>query len=211
MFELQTILAFALAAFIAVIIPGPNLMYIITRGMTQGRSAAYVSVLGVQTGTVLHVCAAAFGLSALIASSEVAFTAVRWMGAGYLVVLGVIALRSRAAIGPQHGPAPQSSLWRLYSQGLIVNVLNPKMFVFFLALLPQFVNVQGSVTVQVLALGFVFMAISVLSDLTYATVSGSLGARLQRHAGFDRIRNRASGAVYVLLGVLTVMTGTRLT
>ena len=203
-----TLLTFALAAIALVAIPGPNLIYIITRGIQQGRRAAFVSSLGVQRGMVAHVLLATFGLSAVIASSPVLYDVIRYAGAGYLVWIGVSLLRKRGApVGATVELRP-ASMRSLFLHGLAINMLNPKVILFVLALLPQFVDpARGAAAPQMLALGGVLIAVALVSDMTYAIASGSVGSWLKRHPGSGRHRDRVSGAVYLLLGVIVALTG----
>jgi threonine/homoserine/homoserine lactone efflux protein len=139
--DLPSLLLFAGSAATLVLVPGPNLIYIVTRSVEAGRRAGFASMLGVETGTMVHVAAAAFGLSALLASSAVAFEIVKYAGVAYLVYLGVRALRSRDH--EADSPATETGMRRTYAEGVLVNVLNPKVSLFFLAFLPQFVDPAG--------------------------------------------------------------------
>ena len=197
--EPSTLLLFAASAALLVLIPGPNLVYIVTRSIEAGRRAGLASMLGVEAGTLVHVTAAALGLSALLASSEVAFEMVRWAGVAYLVYLGVRALRARD-IAPSAAPI---GMRRSVLEGLVVNVLNPKVSVFFLAFLPQFVDpLQGSAGKQVLVLGAVFLAIASLLDLLYVLGAALIGQRLSRG-------RKLAGGVYLALAALAAATGGR--
>lgn len=199
--EPSTLLLFAASAAALVLIPGPNLVFIITRSIEAGRRAGLASMLGVETATFVHVTAAAVGLSALLASSAVAFETVRWAGVAYLVYLGVRALRSDESA---EAPRP-AGLRRSFVEGVLVNLLNPKVAIFFLAFLPQFVDPeQGSAGVQVLVLGAVFMVIASLLDLVYVFTAGLIGQRL-------RGGRRFAGGVYLALAVLAAATGGRRT
>lgn len=197
--EPSTLLLFAASAAVLVLIPGPNLVYIVTRSIEAGRRAGLASMLGVEAGTLVHVTAAALGLSALLASSEVAFEMVRWAGVAYLIYLGVRALRARD-IAPS---AAQTGMRRSLVEGLLVNVLNPKVSVFFLAFLPQFVDpLQGSAGTQVLVLGAVFLTIASLLDLLYVLGAALIGQRLSRG-------RKLAGGVYLALAALAAATGGR--
>ena len=174
----------ALGASLALlIVPGPSVLYIVTRSMDQGKAAGLVSVLGIHTGTIVHVAAAALGLSAILASSAVAFQIVKYAGAAYLIWLGVKALRERHQEASE-GRDRERSLGRIYAQGVVVNVLNPKTALFFLAFLPQFVDVGEPVTAQVLVLGLTFILLGFVSDGSYAAVrAGRADARPRRGGG----------------------------
>ena len=197
--ETSTLLLFAASAVALVLIPGPNLVYIVTRSIEAGPRAGVASVLGVEAGALVHVTAAAVGLSALLASSDVAFEAVRWAGVAYLVYLGVRALRS----SPDAEAPRATGLRRTFLEGMFVNLLNPKVGVFFLAFLPQFVDpAQGAAATQVLILGAVFMVIATLLDLVYAFAAGVIGKRL-------RGSRRFAGGVYLALAAVAALTGGR--
>jgi threonine/homoserine/homoserine lactone efflux protein len=207
--ELGTLLVFAVAASALIAIPGPNHLYIAARGVSQGRGAALASALGVETGTLVHVGAAAAGVSAVIASSATAFNVVRYLGAAYLVYLGLRTLRRRddhdAAVG-----AGATSLRRAFAEGVMVNVLNPKVALFFLAFVPQFVDPErGPVATQMLVLGAVIFVMALASDLIYALAAGALGRRLRARAGFARRQRRFTGGVYLALGAAAALSGGR--
>ena len=160
-------------------------------------------MFGVQVGGLVHVVAAAFGLSALIASSAAAFTVVKYAGAAYLIFLGLRKLLGREPEEPELEPGPASS-GQLFAHGVIVNVLNPKTALFFLAFLPQFVDPSaGPVAPQMLVLGLMLVSIGVFSDGTYALLAASIGNRLKARRRLERI----SGAVFVSLGVVAALAG----
>ncbi len=207
--DVSTLLLFAAASLAFLAIPGPSVFYIVTRSLAQGRRAGVTSMLGVQAGGLVHVVAAAFGVSALIASSATAFTIVKYAGAAYLVVLGVLKLLSRGdedevevdARGPASGR-------RLFWQGAVVNILNPKTALFFLAFLPQFVDPSaGSIAPQMLVLGTLLVGLGVVSDGTYALVAAGAGRKLRETAAARRRLDRLSGAVFVSLGVVAAWAG----
>ena len=200
---------FSLASLALLVVPGPSVLYIVTRGITQGRMAGLASVLGVHVGTTFHVAAATLGLSALLMRSILAFNIVKYAGAAYLLYLGIRRLLDDD--GPiQTGSVKAHSLARIFRQGVVVNVLNPKTALFFLAFLPQFVDVQkGSVPLQMLALGSIFIVLGLLSDGTYALVSSMLGNRLRTSGAFARRERLLSGSVYLGLGVGAALSGSR--
>lgn len=199
--EPSTLLLFAVSAAALVLIPGPNLVYIVTRSIEAGRRAGIASMLGVEAGTLVHVTAAAVGLSALLASSAVAFEVVRWAGVAYLVYLGVRALHSDETAEI----ARPAGLRRSFAEGMLVNPLNPKVSVFFLAFLPQFVDPdRGAAGTQILVLGAVFLVIASLLDLLYVLAAGLIGRRL--HGG-----RKFAGGVYLALAALAAATGGRRT
>jgi threonine/homoserine/homoserine lactone efflux protein len=195
-----TLALFSLAAIALAIVPGPAVAYIVTQSVDKGRRAGIVSALGIASGGLVHVAAATVGLSALIASSAAAFTVVKLVGAAYLIAVGVRRILTRdqpeAAVEVQ-----ETRLRRLYGQGVVVNVLNPKTALFFLAFLPQFVDRDRSVVPQVAILGLLFAAIALLSDLTYAVLADALAGRLRRSARADRVRRFATGGIFIALGI----------
>jgi threonine/homoserine/homoserine lactone efflux protein len=192
---------FLLAAAALAIVPGPAVAYIVTQSIDQGRRAGLVSALGVASGGLVHVAAATVGLSALIASSATAFTVVKLVGAAYLIVVGI--RRILAGDSEETGRrAHRAPLRRIYRQGVIVNVLNPKTALFFLAFLPQFVDPQrGAVWPQVAALGVAFVLVAVLSDMTYALVSDAIAGRIRRTGTGAKVRRWLTGGVFIALGV----------
>jgi threonine/homoserine/homoserine lactone efflux protein len=193
--DATTFALFAAASAVFLAIPGPAVLYIVTRSIVHGRRLGVLSALGVQAGGLLHVLGAAVGVSALIASSATAFAIVKYAGAAYLVVLGVRKLRAARSAGEPLALAPASGR-RLFWQGAVVNALNPKTALFFLAFLPQFVRPEaGPAALQVLVLGALFLVLATLSDCAYALAAGAIGTRL-RGARFER----ASGVVLVGLG-----------
>jgi threonine/homoserine/homoserine lactone efflux protein len=203
-----TLAFFALASITLIAIPGPNALYIAARSLSQGRAAGVASALGVEAGTLVHVAAAAAGLSALVASSDLAFDAIRYLGVAYLLLLGIRALRGSS--GGEVRPAGPGSLRRAFAEGLLVNVLNPKVALFFLAFLPQFTDPgQGSVAAQTLALGALFFGIALAMDLIYALAASAIGARVPWGSDAARRRERITGAIYIVLGGLAAVAGGR--
>jgi threonine/homoserine/homoserine lactone efflux protein len=186
-------------------IPGPAVLYIVSRSIDQGRTAGLLSALGVTTGTLVHITAAAIGLSSLVLASTVAFDAVRYAGAAYLVFLGVRRLLTRHADTLIEERTPRS-LRRLYTQGLVVNLLNPKTIVFIFAFIPQFVDVEaGHVGVQILLLGLTLAALGLLSDSMYAIVAGSIADRLRGSRAVARFERWFGGGILVGLGVAAAL------
>lgn len=201
--ELPALLVFVAASAALVAAPGPAVAYIVTRAVAQGRSAGIVSALGIETGALVHVAAAVAGLSALVASSAAAFSAVKYAGAAYLVVLGVQKLRARTDLSfAALDPEPRG---RLFRQGIVVNVLNPKVTVFFVAFLPQFVNPDAAVAPQVALLGVLFVAVATVLDCGWAVAGGSLGGRLRRSLRARRLLDRLSGMMFIGLGAAAAL------
>jgi len=207
MIETATLPYFLAAATLLIVIPGPSVFYIVSRSLDQGRLAGIISTLGVSAGGLVHVAAAAAGLSALLASSAVAFNTVKYLGAAYLIYLGVRRLMARAEpMAPATGG--RQPLVRTFYEGMVVNMLNPKTALFFLAFLPQFVNPSaGPVSLQVMVLGVLFVAVAIVSDSVYALLAGGIGDLVKRRAsGFSRLR-LFSGGVYIALGLVTAVSG----
>jgi threonine/homoserine/homoserine lactone efflux protein len=210
--ETSTLALFAVAAVTLLVIPGPAVLYIVTRSVDQGRAAGLASVCGVHVGTLVHVAAAALGLSALLVSSATAYDTVRWLGAAYLVWLGVRRLMAHdEPSAPASDPrASRLGLGRIFAQGVVVNVLNPKTALFFLAFLPQFVDTsRGSVPFQVVVLGVAFVLLGLLSDGAYAMAASTGAGWLRRRPGVARASRLVSGGVLISLGVTTALAGSR--
>jgi len=190
------------AALLLLVVPGPAVLYVVTQSVSHGRRAGLASVAGITTGTIVHVAAATVGLSALLASSALAFDVVKYLGAAYLIVIGIRRLAGLERPAPM-GDRRERDLGRLYRQGIVVNVLNPKTALFFLAFLPQFVEPsRGAAWAQILLLGLGFC-----SDSVWAFVAGTLGDRLRRSIRFPQIQRYVSGSVFVGLGAVAALTG----
>jgi threonine/homoserine/homoserine lactone efflux protein len=199
-------LAFFVGAALALLaVPGPAVVYIVTQSIGHGRRAGVVSCAGIFTGTLVHVAAATIGLSALLSSSATAFDVVKYAGAAYLIYVGL-----RRLAGREPEPAPERAGLRsnahLYRQGVVVNVLNPKTALFFLAFLPQFVDPsRGSATLQILFLGLLFAVLGFCSDGTYAVVAGTFGEWLRTSRRYLSLQRYFSGAIFVGLGVVAAL------
>lgn len=205
----NTLAIFAAAVVVFAVVPGPAVFYIVTRSVSQGRRAGAVSAAAVATGTLVHVAAATLGLSALLVSSALAFSIVKYLGAAYLIYLGLRALLNRDSGKPDAAPVAQP-LSRVYREGVLVAVLNPKTALFFLAFLPQFVDpARGPVSLQLAFLGVMVVVIALVSDCCYAMVSGSAGAWLRRRAGLLRRGRFVTGGAYITLGVTAAVAGER--
>jgi threonine/homoserine/homoserine lactone efflux protein len=210
--EVSTLALFTLAAVTLLVIPGPAVLYIVTRSVDQGRAAGLASVCGIHVGTLVHVAAAAMGLSALLVSSATAYHAVRWLGAAYLIWLGVRRLLAKdEPSGSGKGPdASRLGLRRIFAQGVVVNVLNPKTALFFFAFLPQFVDTsRGSVPFQVLVFGVAFVLLGLVSDGAYAVAASAGAGWLRRRPRVARASRLVSGGVLISLGVTTALAGSR--
>jgi threonine/homoserine/homoserine lactone efflux protein len=191
---------FALAALALLLVPGPAVLYIVAQSVDHGRLAGLVSVAGVHLGTLVHTVAAAVGLSALIVSSALAFSVVKYAGAAYLVYLGVRRLLDRDS--PARVVVSRQPLGKLFWRGAVVNVLNPKTALFFFAFVPQFVDPERAVWSQVAVFGLVFVGLGFLSDGLYALTAGTFGRWLRRRPGILRY---GSGTVYIGLGAFTAL------
>ena len=203
----STLGLFSVAALALLVTPGPSVLYIVTRSIDQGRRAGLASVLGIHTGSIVHVAAATLGLSALLMTSTAAFTVVKLAGAAYLIAIGLRRLFGKVdSSDDRRAPA---SMRKIYGQGVVVNVLNPKTALFFFAFLPQFIDPdRGPIALQTALLSVLFIAIGMLSDSTYAFAAGTLGARLRGDPRFARRRQRVSGGIYVGLGLTAALAGT---
>lgn len=202
--EGASLLAFVAAALVVLVIPGPGVLYIIARSLSQGRRAGLISVLGLSVGALVHVVAATAGLTAILLTSATAFGIVKALGAAYLIYLGLCALFSRQPAVDVEAPAPHS-LSRLFTDGVIVSVLNPKIAVFFLAFLPQFVDpARGSASQQVFLLGLLYVLLALFTDGAYAVLAGGL-RRLGGQLMAGPLPRFASGIVYLGLGVSTAL------
>lgn len=198
----SSVALFCLAALALLAIPGPAVLYVVVQSAEQGRRVGIASVAGIHVGTLVHVAAAAAGLSALIVASAVAFSTVKYAGAAYLIYLGVRKLFERSA-SDRLEPA-RESLRRAFARGAVVNILNPKTALFFLAFLPQFVDAdRGGVWSQALVLGLVFVALGLVSDSLYALAAGTVGGLLRRRR---RALRYGSGLVYIGLGTAAALT-----
>jgi len=207
---ISTLAVFVVAALALAVVPGPAVLYIVTRSVDRGRTAGVVSALGIATGGLVHVVAAAVGLSALVMSSASAYTLVKWAGAIYLVWIGVQKLRERDGAAGEMAASPPVSLRRVFWQGVVVNVLNPKTALFFLALLPQFIDVsRGAVPAQVVMLGCVFVLVALASDCTYAVAAAAVGHRVRSSRRFARRRRLVMGGSYLTLGLAAALSGGR--
>jgi threonine/homoserine/homoserine lactone efflux protein len=200
MLEKAAFLTFLVAAFALNLVPGPDMLYVIGRSVGQGRKAGIVSSLGVFVGCWVHILAAAFGIAALLRSSPMAFSVVRYAGAAYLIYLGIRMLWQKTDLASQQLKA--ESLISTFRQGAITNVLNPKVAIFFLAFLPQFIDAhRGSVAMQIVVLGLIFNVGGTLVNLAVAYAGGTLGELLRRNQAIARLQRRFTGLIFVGLGL----------
>jgi threonine/homoserine/homoserine lactone efflux protein len=196
---------FLVASALLTVAPGPDIVYVLTRGVAQGRRAGLAAALGFATGCLFHTALAALGIAALIRSSELAFNAVRWAGAAYLVWIGVQALRHRASFSLAGG-GDAKALAAIYRQSVIGNALNPKVTLFFLSFLPQFVDAKaGALEWQMALLGLVFMAQTVAIFGAVALFSGWIGERLRAHPAIGERLGVFAGLTFIALGIRVAM------
>jgi threonine/homoserine/homoserine lactone efflux protein len=202
------LLAFVGASLVLALTPGPAVVYIVARTLAQGRACGLASVLGVALGNLANAVGAALGLAALFAVSSTAFTVVKWAGAAYLVYLGIRMWRTTPAVAEAAPQAPRKPLRRVFRDGFVVALLNPKTTLFFAAFLPQFMDAHASPLMQTLALGSVFVGVACCTDLFYVLTASLVAPRLGRAARHAVWGNRLAGTSFIGLGVLTAM-GTR--
>ncbi len=196
------------AALVLLLVPGPAVLYIVGRSIEQGRAAGLVSILGIHAATLVHVAAAALGLSAILASSALAFSVVKYAGAAYLIWLGLKKIFGRAEASGAAAAAPARNRMKLFREGFIVNLLNPKTALFFLAFLPQFVDVgRGHVASQIAFLGVTFTLIGLVTDGSYALAAGTAGTWLKRSRGYLKLERYLSGALFIGLGLTAAFSG----
>jgi threonine/homoserine/homoserine lactone efflux protein len=199
---------FISAALVLLLIPGPAVLYIVARSVEQGRLAGFVSDLGIHSATLVHVAAAALGLSAVLASSALAFSLVKYAGAAYLIWLGLRKIFSRSEALSVDTALEGNGYWRLFRDGFVVNLLNPKTALFFLAFLPQFVEVsRGHVAMQIAFLGLLFTGLGFVTDGCYALVAGTAGNLLKRSRAYLKFDRYVGGALLVGLGLTAAFAG----
>ncbi len=205
----SSLMLFMTGAIVLLLIPGPAVLYILSRSIGQGRPAGLVSAMGIAVGSLFHVAAATLGLTALLVSSASAFQVVKYAGAAYLIYLGIRTLRS----SDPHLPEPsagQRSLRGIFGQGVVVNLLNPKTALFFLAFLPQFVDPgRGHATLQILELGVLFSLMGWVSDSAWALLAGTFAAHVRGNARIRRAQRNVSGGALIALGLASAFSGAR--
>jgi threonine/homoserine/homoserine lactone efflux protein len=196
---------FVVASAVLLLTPGPAVLFIVARSVEQGRAAGLVSVLGIHLGTIVHVTAAAVGLSALLVSSALAFAVVKYLGAAYLVWIGIRTLLAKDP-DPERPEVPAEPLRRVFRDGFVVNLLNPKTAIFFLAFLPQFVDpARGALHWQIFVLGITFIGLGILSDGLFALAAGAAGNFLRRNRRFLRFQRWFAGTSFIGLGITAAL------
>ncbi|MFM2070397.1 MAG: hypothetical protein RLZZ623_660 [Actinomycetota bacterium] len=197
----STIAAFALASLVLLVIPGPAVVYILNRSVSDGRQVGLAAVAGLELGNLVHALAAAAGLSAVLATSATAFNTVKWLGVIYLIVVGIRTMLRPAP--PIDTDRAAVSARRAFGQGIIVNVLNPKVALFFLSFLPQFIHPdRGQAALQALVLGLVFVLLGCITDSTYSLLASSLRHVLLRGRALPIVRRWVAGTVFIALGLV---------
>lgn len=195
---------FIAASLVLLVIPGPAVLFIVARSGAQGRRAGLVSVAGVHTASIVHVLAAVAGLSAVVVASAVAFTAVKFVGGLYLIYLGAKCISGARRISSVVAPNVRPEK-RLFAEAFLVSLLNPKVAIFFLAFLPQFVQRgHGPIWSQTLVLGLIYILLGLCSDSMYAVVGARVGSWLGGRAERLRASRYVEGGILVGLGVLTL-------
>ena len=209
--DASTFTLFVAAALVLLLVPGPAVIYVVARSVEGGRLTGLVSVLGIELGTLLHVVFAAAGLSAIVVASATAFSVVKWLGAAYLVWLGLRQILGRDG-GDEEAPYGGTENWfRVFSQSVLVQVLNPKVALFFLAFLPQFVDPSRSAAwTQVVVLGTTLATLGLFTDGLYALLGGTAGEWIRKQragAGLRRAGRYVTGGVYIALGAVAAVSG----
>jgi threonine/homoserine/homoserine lactone efflux protein len=198
---LDSLLAFTVASIVLLLIPGPAVTYIVNRSVSDGRGVAFASVAGIELGNFMHVIAATIGLSAVLATSAAAFNVVKWLGAAYLIGVGIKTLLTRP--DRLSADATRTSYERAFLQGVVIATLNPKVALFFLSFLPQFIDPdRGPAWAQSLVLGTVFVFLGAITDGAWALVASAARGALLRGRAMPFIRRYVSGSIFVTLGVI---------
>jgi threonine/homoserine/homoserine lactone efflux protein len=198
---------FALATSVLTVTPGPGVLYVVGRSVGGGRRTGLASMLGIETGEAVYIAGAALGITALLAASPVALSVLRYGGAAYLVLLGIRAWRDAGGEDEAGSEASGGSNWAAYGRGLVVQLLNPKVAVLFLAYFPQFIRNGERVAPQVVVLGAIYIAIAMSVDTCYVLLASWLAERLARTARARRRRARISALTYVALAVAALALG----
>ena len=209
--DASTYALFVAAALVLLLVPGPAVIYVVARSVEGGRLTGLVSVLGVELGTLLHVVFAAAGLSAIVVSSAAAFSVVKWLGAAYLIWLGLRQILGRDSGDEEMPHGGEGNRFRVFSQSVLVQVLNPKVALFFLAFLPQFVDPsRGAAWIQVVVLGTTLAILGLFTDGLYALLGGTAGEWVRKQsvgAGLRRAGRYVTGGVYIALGAVAAVSG----
>ena len=210
MVPFPNVLAFALTSLVLIAIPGPSVLFVIGRSLALGRKGGLLSVLGNALGMVPQIIAVALGVGVVLAQSVVLFTIIKIAGAAYLVYLGIQAIRHRGGTTTAPGPVPPSSTWRMVREGFLVGATNPKTIVFFVAVLPQFVDyAAGSIPLQLALLGVIFLLIALVSDSIWALAAGTARHWFARSPKRISTLGAAGGVMMIGLGGTLALTGSK--
>ncbi len=200
MLNISNLTLFCIAAIILIITPGPDMLYVIARSIGQGKVAGVVSAVGVCVGVLVHILAATIGLSALLMTSAVAYNIIKYAGATYLIYLGIRTILNHERQNTLR-TSQKISLKTTFSQGVLSSVLNPKLALFFLAFLPQFVDsTQGRIALQIFILGLIFVTMAIVWLVAVALLTSYLGNWLQNNSSWRRFQRWFSGSVLIVLG-----------
>ena len=200
-----TLALFAIATFLLTVSPGPGVLYVVARSVSQGRSAGFASMFGIEAGEIAWIAAAATGVAALLATSEETLGVLRYVGAAYLIYLGIQRWREvEQPATPKRAPLPA-----IFAQGVVTQLVNPKVAIFFVAFLPQFLDPSRPVASQVAALGLVYIAIAVAVDTCYVLAASAVSSRFMRSASARRRSGRVAAVTYAALGVAAVASGVK--
>lgn len=203
MLDISALILFIGTAFVLLVIPGPAVIYITAQSIDQGTKAGIISTLGIALGSLIHVMFAALGLSTILVTSSAAFDMVKYIGAGYLIYLGVKKLLEKD-FTVDYKKANSPKYLQIFYKGIIVNLFNPKTALFFFAFLPQFIDLsKNSPTVQMIFLGFIFILMGIISDGIYAILAGKISGYLKRNARIIKVQKYMTGIIYILLGAIT--------
>ena len=197
---------FLVAGILLNLTPGSDTFFILSRSIAQGRNSGIVSALGIGTGNLVHTLFAALGLSLILAQSPLLFSSIKFAGAGYLIYMGINMIRTKQTNGPSAQNEQRTSLVKIYSDGLITNVLNPKVALFFLAFLPQFVSGESKSILPIILLGATFTTTGTIWCLVLAFFASSLSSRLKGHSGLGLYLHKICGTVMIGLGLKLAFT-----
>lgn len=207
MFETASLAVFVSATLALLLAPGPVVLYIVALSLRQGRAAGFVSLLGIGLASLLHILFAALGLSALLLRSALAYSIIKYLGAAYLIFLGIRALTARARPSDVQS-IPLMSWAQIFGQGFVVNMTNPKTALFFLSFLPQFADPsRGPVALQIIILGAIFVGMSIATDSMYILVAGTVGQMMSGNLRLARVQKILAGTTYIGLGLLAALSG----
>ncbi|WP_103067988.1 LysE family translocator [Aquimarina sediminis] len=203
--DFESIMFFLAAASVLILIPGPSVLYIMARSMEQGYKAGIVSVLGIGVGSLIHVSAAAIGISSILLASSTAFSIIKYLGAIYLIYLGVKKLLEKTPTTQPAKAQKRKQLNKIFYEAIVVNTFNPKTAIFFFSFLPQFINVEkGGNAGQILFLGILFTVFAVLSDTLYVLLSMKISKWFANSKKYLRRQKNVTGSIYIALGLLTL-------